>query len=424
MRILAIFIALLTLSACNQHAGGKTDADSSQAAVRGADSAEAIYTCPMHPQVAEHHPGNCPICGMTLVKKEFTTAEASNSTLDLNTLLRPTNSAVISSIPVITIKQASPSISIEALGRVDYDTRRVQTIASRVSGRIEKLYVHYRYQHVHMGEKIMDIYSPELITGQQDLIFLLHNDPDNITLIEAARSKLLLLGMDKRQLQQVVESGKPAYTVAVYTPYTGHIHEAGTMTEPGSQSSGDPSMNASNPTGELPLKEGMYVQKGQTLFQLYNTDQSWIILNLFPGHSALIKPGIPVTITPETAPDEPFTAAINYIEPIYRAGAQTLTARVYFDNEEKELPIGSQVRATLKTKIPPGDWLPREAVLSLGLHQVVLRKEDGLFQVKTIQTGLLTDSLIQVTGGLGLRDSVAADAQYLIDSESFIKAKQ
>jgi len=244
-------------------------------------AAEEIYTCPMHPQVIEHHPGNCPICGMTLVKKEFTAAEAKNATVDLHTLLRPTNSAVVSGIPVTTLQQASPSLSIEALGRVDYDTRRVQTIAARVSGRIEKLYVKYRYQHVHMGDKIMDIYSPELVTAQQDLLFILHNDPGNAALLEAARTKLYLLGMDAQQLQQVIQSGKPLYKVTVYTHYTGHIHEAGNMT--GSSGSVAPPMDVSKQMGELPIKEGMYVQKGQTVFQLYNTNQSWIILNLYAG---------------------------------------------------------------------------------------------------------------------------------------------
>jgi len=347
---------------------------------------------------------------MALVKKEYSVAEASKTTIDLHTLLRPTNSTVLSGIPVTTLRQASPSLSIEALGRVDYDTRRTQTIAARISGRIERLYVHYRYQHVHQGDRIIDIYSPELVTAQQDLLFLVHNDPGNTTLIDAARTRLLLLGMDDRQLQQVIGSGKPSYTVTIYTSYTGHIHEAG-------------SMDATNPTDELPLKEGMYVQKGQTIFQLYNTDQSWIILNLFPGHSALVKPGTAVTITPETDSGHPFTATIGYVEPLYRAGAQTLTARVYFDNSKKMLPIGSQIKATLQVQTPPGTWLPREAVLSLGLHHVVLQKQNGLFQVTTVQTGFLTDSLIQITAGLNQRDSVAADAQFLIDSESFIKAK-
>jgi membrane fusion protein, copper/silver efflux system len=182
-------------------------------------------------------------------------------------------------------------------------------------------------------------------------------------------------------------------------------------------------MDVSKEMEELPLKEGMYVQKGQTLFQLFNTDQSWIILNLYAGSAAQIKVGSAVTITAETAPDQPFNATISYIEPFYREDSKTLTARVYFNNVDKVLPIGSQVKAIIRGAAVQGAWLPREAVLSLGLHQIVLKRENGLFQVSAVQTGIITDSLIQITGGLNAEDSVAADAQYLMDSESFIKVK-
>jgi Cu(I)/Ag(I) efflux system membrane fusion protein len=337
-------------------------------------------------------------------------AEDENSTVDLHTLLRPTNSAVVSGIPVTALQSSSQSLSIEALGRVDYDTRRVQTIAARVSGRIEKLYVKYRYQHVHKGDRIMDIYSPELVTAQQDLLFIIHNDPGNSSLLDAAKTKLQLLGMDQQQLEQVIRSNQPSYRVTVYTRFTGHIHEAGNMN------------GAVN--DELPVKEGMYVQKGQTVFQLFNTDQSWIVLNIFAGSSSLVKVGSSLTITPETAPDQSFQARIGYIEPFYRDNSKTLTARVYFDNAHKMLPIGSQVKATIRAATGTGAWLPRQAVLSLGLHHIVLKKETGFFQVSAVETGLITDSLIQINGGLDPQDSVAANAQFLMDSESFIKVKE
>jgi len=434
---IALISVFLLAAACNQHPAGPSASQAAKPPTTKATDqvAEDIYTCPMHPQVLEHHPGSCPICGMTLVKKEIGTAAAKNSTVDLHTvdlhtLLQPTNSAVISGIPVTTLQSSSQSLPIEVLGRVDYDTRRVQTISARISGRIEKLYVKYRYQHVHKGDRIMDIYSPELVTAQQDLLFLLHNDPGNTTLLDAARTKLTLLGLDARQLQQLTQSGKPLYKVTVYSPYTGHIHEAGNMAGPsgnGGQAeasgSGGSPMDVSKEMGELPLKEGMYVQKGQTVFQLYNTDQSWIVLNLYAGSSSLIKVGTPLTIIPETAPDQPFQAAISYIEPFYREGSKTLTARVYFDNARKMLPIGSPVKASIRATTGPGAWLPREAVLSLGLHQVVLKKENGLFLVSAVQTGITTNNLIQITGGLSSQDSVAANAQFLMDSESFIKVK-
>ena len=420
----ALIGIILVAAACNQHPAGPPVNQVAKPPTTGAtdQSAEDIHTCPMHPQIAEHHPGNCPICGMTLVKKEFSTAEAKNTTVDLHTLLQPANSTVVSRVPVTTLQSSSQSLSIEALGRVDYDTRRVQTIAARVSGRIEKLYVKYRYQHVHTGDRIMDIYSPELVTAQQDLLFVQHNDAGNTALLDAARTKLQLLGMDAQQLQQVIQSGKPIYKVAVYSHFTGHIHEAGNSTEASGYVSQP--MDVSKGMGELPLKEGMYVQKGQTVFQLYNTDQSWIILSLFPGHSSLVKVGAAVTITPETAPDQPFRATISYVEPFYREDSKTLTARVYFDNSQRQLPIGSQVKAMIRGATGPGTWLPREAVLSLGLHKVVLKRENGAFQVSAVQTGITTDSLIQITGGLSVQDSVAADAQFLLDSESFIKVNR
>jgi len=351
----------------------------------------------------EHHPANQP----------------AGEAVDLHTLLRPTNSAVVSAVPMTTLQQSGQSLSIEALGRVDYDTRRSHTIAARFSGRIEKLYVKYRYQHVHQGDKIMEIYSPELVTAQQELLFVLHNDPANAPLLDAARTRLQQLGMDAGQLQQVIRSGKPLYKVTVYTSFTGHIHEAGDMSE---TTTGLQTMDVSKEISELPIKEGMYVQKGQTVFQLYNTDQSRIILNIFAGESSLVKRGSPVVITPETAPDKPFQAAIDLIEPFYRDNSKTLTARVYFDNASRQLPIGSQVKATIRAT-GHGAWLPRGAVLSLGLHQVVLKKGNGLFLVSTVQTGITTDSLIQIVGGLSPQDSVAANAQFLMDSESFIKVK-
>jgi Cu(I)/Ag(I) efflux system membrane fusion protein len=349
-------------------------------------------------------------------------ASAVDTVIDLHTLLRPTNSAVVSGIPVTALASSRQSVAIDVLGRVDYDTRRVRTIAARVSGRIEKLYVKYRYQHVHAGDRIMDIYSPELVTAQQELLFLLHNDPGNNSLLNAARAKLQLSGMDDRQVQEVIRSGKPIYKVTIHTSYTGHVHEAGNMIG-GAGTGGGLGTESMTGSGELPLKEGMYVQKGQTIFQLYNTDQSSIILNLFAGSSSLVKAGSGVLIIPETSPDQPFKATIGYIEPFYRENSKTITARVYFDNTDRMLPIGSQVKARIEVATGPGNWLPREAVLSLGLHRVVLKKEDGQFQVSAVETGISTSHLIQITGGLDARDSVAADAQFLMDSESFIKVK-
>ncbi|MBI5856848.1 MAG: efflux RND transporter periplasmic adaptor subunit [Sphingobacteriales bacterium] len=373
----------------------------------------------MHPEIIRDKPGTCPICGMDLVKKETGSKKVDN--VELESLLKPTDEFVVSSIPVTTIEQRGEQIEVEALGNVAYDTRQVGSISARVSGRIEKLYVRYRYQKIIRGQRIFDIYSPELLTAQQNLLFLLKNDPENITFIEAAKEKLLLLGMSNEQLQQVIKSDKPSLSIAVFSNYTGHIHETvngGNMnTQTGAMK------DISLITEELSLKEGMYVQKGQSVFTVFNPDRAWVILNIYGDNQSLVKVGNTVRVIPETVPGKDFRATIDFIEPFYRKENKTLTARIYFNNSALKIPIGSQVRATVFGNTKEVYWLPKEAMLSLGIDKVVFRKTDGGFKAVKINTGITHEKHIQVLSGLATTDSVATNAQFLMDSESFIKVK-
>jgi Cu(I)/Ag(I) efflux system membrane fusion protein len=376
------------------------------------------YTCPMHPQIIKDKPGTCPICGMNLIKKTATGEKVND--ISLNDLLRPSNQYVLSSIPTVHIQQRDEPVEITTYGFITYDTRQLGTVSSNVAGRIEKLYVKYRYQKVNKGQKIMDLYSPELLTAQQNLLFLLQHDAGNQVLISAARQKLLLLGMSNQQLDQVVKTGKPVFTVSIYSTYSGHIHESEAM-QPQEQTG---MKDVSLITEELTLKEGMYVTKGQNLFVIYNPSKAWAVLNIFSGQAGMVKVGDKVRIVPETAPDKDFRASINFMEPFYRPDSKTATARVYFNNPDMGIPIGSQVKAVIFAGARSARWLPEEAVLTLGLDKVVFIKKDDAFIAHKIEVGIVNDHLIQVLNGLREEDEVAANAQYLVDSESFIKVKQ
>jgi Cu(I)/Ag(I) efflux system membrane fusion protein len=344
--------------------------------------------------------------------------------MSLHTALLPTNSYAISSIPAITLTRSIQPIEINAIGYTVYNTNEVGAISAWISGRIEKLYIRYRYQSVRKGQKIMDIYSPELLTAQQNLLFLLKNDAANTSFINAAKQKLLLLGFPGEQLQQVINTQKPLFTVSVYSRYSGHIHEAlgGEMnnTAPEVTSMND---NASTITQELSLKEGMYLQKGQTVFKVYNPNKVWALLNIYPSDLPFIKVGNKVKIEPETGADTNFGGTIYFIEPFFRPGSKTLTARVNIDNDVLRLTIGSQLRATIYSSPVNAEWLPKEAVLSLGLEKVVFVKSDNGFKAQKIATGLTYKNLIQVKGGITSADSVAINAQFLMDSESFTKVR-
>ncbi len=406
-----ISITLIVLAtACNQK--------QSETHTHETTEGKELYTCSMHPEIIRDKPGNCPICGMQLVKKEDNGQRVNN--IELEDLLKPTNEFVITSVPVITIQNNSEEIEIEALGNIQNDTRQVRTISARVAGRIEKLYVRYRYQLIKPGEKIMDIYSPEIATSQQNLLFLLKNDPSNSSIIQAAKQRLLLMGMSSQQLNQLIRTGKASLTISVYSNATGYVYEAGeeTMDATGNME------GSSSTTAPLSIREGMYVRQGQRIFSLTNPQKAWAVLNIFPENQHLVKVGNSVKIIPETMPHKAFRSKINFIEPFYRQGNKTLTARVYFDNSELQIPIGSQVRAIIFAGSANANWLPQNAVLSLGLNEVAFVKARDGFIAQKIQTGIKQNDFVQVISGLAPSDTVASNAQYLIDSESFIKIKK
>ena len=375
------------------------------------------YSCPMHHEIVRDKPGNCPICGMDLVP--FGGDEKVVTDVNLTTLLKPTNSYVLTTIPVVSVEHNEQQIEVEALGTVQYDTRDIGSVAARISGRIEKLYLKYTFQDVHKGQKIMDIYSPELLTAQQNLLFLLKSDADNTSFINAAKEKLLLLGMSNDQLQQVIQSRKPSLAVSVYSNYNGHIHDALSMNTAMSTSRGEPVT-----TRDLMLKEGMYVQKGQTLLSVYNPHKLWAVLNIYADNQSVVKVGNPVRIVPETSADKDFRAKIDFIEPFFKEGSKTLTARVYFENHDMNMPVGSQVKATIFGNKVSADWLPKDAVISLGLDRVVFKQFNGVFKAIKVKTGMTFKNKVQITEGLSEYDKVAANAQFLMDSESFVKVNE
>lgn len=355
--------------------------------------------------------------------------EKSDSTrinIPLDALLKPTNAFIISQVPVTTLHTSTENMEVPALGVVQYDYRQAGSVAARIAGRIEKLYVRYRYQYISKGQKIMELYSPELLTSQQNLIFLLKNDPENNSLIHAARQRLVLLGMSAQQISQISQSGKPIFSVSVYSNYAGYVIDAGGANMQVTPAAGT-GMNAGNlsaqTTEELSLKEGMYVEAGQTIVNIINTNTALVSLSIYADQQSLIKVGDAVKITAETTP-ESVRGNIAFIEPFYSGETRTLSARVYINNSGAKIPIGSQVQATIFTGAKEANWLPSSAVLSLGLNDIVFKKEGNIFRAVKVMTGIKQDDKIQILSGLMAKDSVVMNAAFLTENESFIQVKE
>jgi Cu(I)/Ag(I) efflux system membrane fusion protein len=405
-----ILLSTILLTACS-------DKKKPQATVQTKN--DAIYTCPMHPQILEDHPGSCPICGMTLVKKSGQASEGSG--ISLNTVLQPVNSSVISDIKAITPEQKKIATTISAQGYLDFDARMFDNIASHYSGRIEKLYIKYAFQEIHQGQRIFDIYSQDMVTAQQDLIFLVKNSPSETGLITAAKQKLLLLGMTNAQVNQVVHTGRAFYSLPVYSPYEGHVHDM-----PHSQMAGaSDTKTTSDYANNLPLsiKEGMYVEKGQNLFNVVNPHMLWAIIKVDQTAMSGVKLNQPVTITLPDVPGKIITGKVDFIEPVLENGDKTTSIRVYLDNMDHELKVNTLVKAEIQTGSTNGLWIPRSALIDFGQTQIVWLKSGPIFKAKQVSTGIISKNEVLVSKGLAATDSIASNAQYLTDSESFIKTK-
>lgn len=403
------------------------------------------YTCSMHPQVIQDKPGTCPICGMELVKKTSGGNEMV-VTEDLKDLIKPTNASVVAKIQTIHPERKTLVVDAMASGIVNYDTRRTYSIPVRFGGRIEKLFLKYNYQPVKKGQVIMEVYSPELLTAQRELLYVFTQQKEDTQLLDATKQKLLLLGLTKEQIEKVIAEGKETFAFPVLSPYTGYIIES-TSASPevqpsslaqttsmggggmGKKTSGMQTSNAMGTSSstsllgqQISIREGMYVTTGQSLFKVVDGTRLWAELYFSANEAKQIRKGDLMELHVKGS-DEVIQSRIDFIQPFFSEGKQFLQVRSYLSDKNNILRVGQLVTARLNQPGSQSLWIPKIAVLDLGVQQIVFIKDKGTLTPFRIKTGSESSGWIEVMEGLSESSEIAANAQYLVDSESFIKVK-
>jgi Cu(I)/Ag(I) efflux system membrane fusion protein len=349
----------------------------------------------------------------------------------LSLLASPVTQVVISSQKTIKPSLGMTEKSIAANGYISFDERRNNKVSVRSSGRIESLYIKYDYQYVTKGERIADLYSPELSTYQKEYLFLLKSKGDS--LITQAREKLKLLGLSDSQINQVELSGIIASTIAIISPVDGFIRFAsdiaasGEMNETASTEMGSKqeASAAPNSPSNSQIREGVYVSKGQTLFVVNDCREVWAILSFDISSQAELKKGEPVILYSEMQ-TEKVKATIDFIEPTYKGKQRFAQARVFLNNPLRTFKINSLIHGEFSTQTKELT-VPLSSVYDLGSQKIVWVKiavtsnGSGVFEPKVVMTGIATDNSIEIISGLSGDEEIALDAGYMIDSESILK---
>ena len=248
---------------------------------------------------------------------------------------------------------------------------------------------------------------------------MISNDTDNKAIIKASKEKLKLYGMTDSQINNLIQTKITNPEIAIYSPATGIIDGTENMLATGNSSM----QNKTVTTDNLAIKQGDYIKKGQVVFKLLNINKVWGIFNINQADNSLIELNQSISFSTELEKNKTYDAKINFVETQLNPKDKTNRIRVYLNNSRYHFPIGLRLEGKVKTNPIKGLWLDKEALVSLGNKKIVFMKMKAGFKATAVKTGIEIDNYVQILEGISTDTKIVKNAQYLIDSESFIKTE-
>ena len=435
LAILVAAVPVTLLTGC-----GDSDTTETQGGDRSESAQTQLWTCGMHPNVISEEPGQCPICGMNLTPVKQSTAGAGKDEgmagmgqgsspgeaahEDMHDPAPDPSMAMSSSggasvvIDPVTIQNIGVQFepvqerlltrSIRTAGHLDYNEELLSRINIKYSGWIERLYVNETGQRVRAGDPLLDVYSPEMVSAQEEYLLAYQNlknlgDSEFETiargarsLMEASRRRLRYWDVTEAQIQKLEERGEITRTLTIYAPTNGIVVER--MAE-----------------------MGMHVTPGMDMYRMADISTIWAFAHVYDADSPWLSPGLTAEMELPYNPGKVYHGTIDYIYPYLDQTSRDIKIRLVFPNRDLELKpqMYANIRLSAQSERPVL-VIPGDSVIRSGERNVVFVALDGgKFEPREVILGMEgRDGYVQATSGVSVGEQVVTSAQFLIDSES------
>ncbi|MFT5971211.1 MAG: Cu(I)/Ag(I) efflux system membrane fusion protein, partial [Flavobacteriales bacterium] len=359
-----------------------------------------IWTCSMHPQIRKNEPGDCPICGMDLIP-----LESEESSVDVNAIRMSATALQLADVQTTLVGSNSMVKQLKMNGKVQEDERLRFTQSSHIPGRIEKLMVNFTGEYVSKNEVIAYVYSPLLVTAQEELFEAQKIKDLQPALFQAAQEKLKNWKLSQEQIQAILKKGETEEVFPILANVSGYV-------------------------ASKKVNVGDYIKEGQTLYEISNLSKVWVMLDVYETELQWIKKGDMVRYTIASIPGETFEGKVSYIDPTIDAKSRVAKARLEADNAGMKLKPEMFLSATISSSVNVGAnslSVPKSAVMWTGTRSIVYVKSDTEnsteFMLREIELGANLGDSYEVKSGLSNGEEVVVNGTFSVDAAAQLAGK-
>ncbi len=360
--------------------------------------AHETWTCSMHPQIKQDHPGDCPICGMDLIP--LTTN--SGTTWDSTAVHLTPEAIQLANVSTSVVSRHAPIKELRLYGKVQVDERLLRSQTAHISGRIEQLFVGFTGEPVKKGQLLALINSPELIAAQQELLETVASQADQPELFEAAKTRLKQWKLSDSQIEQIVRSGKVKNNMEVFSESSGIVTAKRVNT-------------------------GDYVNAGTVLFDVADIKKVWVMFDAYESDLPFLHTGDQLAFTVEALPGVNMVATIRFIDPVVDPANRVSRVRVEVDNASGKLKPEMFATGIVKANLNQYNdklVIPTTAVLWTGKRSVVYVKQDeGIFSMREVELGPMLRNSYVILNGLTDGEEVVTEGAFSVDAAAQLEGK-